>query len=262
MKRAERLSAILTLLAESGRVDVEDIVARLDVSPATARRDLDALDEQQLLTRTRGGAVTHSVAYDLPLRYKNQQNTGAKAAIARAASAMVPRGAIVALCGGTTSTAIADELMTRADVQEPSHDPGLTIVTNAVNIAMSLAARPQIKTVLTGGVLHPRSYEVVGSFAEVVLGGMNIEYAFIGANGIGEDGGASAHDEREASVNRMMASRAAHAILTVDSSKIGVRSFAAIGDSALFRTVITDAGLTDEHHAALLAWGYDVIIAG
>lgn len=261
MKRAERLSAILDLLAETGRIDVEDIVERLGVSPATARRDLDALDEQQLLSRTRGGAVAHSVAYDLPLRYKNQQNVSAKTAIARAACHMVPRGAIVGLCGGTTSTAIADELMTRADVQEPAPEPGLTVVTNAVNIAMALASRPQIKTVLTGGVLHPRSYEVVGSFAETVLEGMNLEYAFIGSNGIDADGGASAHDEREAAVNRIMAMRAAHAVLIVDSSKLGARSFATIGGPELFRTVITDCGATDDQVAALRAWGYEVIIA-
>ena len=54
MNRAERLSAVLDLLAESGQVEVDQIVERLDVSPATARRDLDALAEQQLLTRTRG----------------------------------------------------------------------------------------------------------------------------------------------------------------------------------------------------------------
>ena len=74
MNRAERLSAVLDLLAENGQVEVDQIVDRLDVSPATARRDLDALASQQLLTRTRGGAVAHSVAYDLPIRYKNQQH--------------------------------------------------------------------------------------------------------------------------------------------------------------------------------------------
>ncbi|HEU0183465.1 MAG TPA: DeoR/GlpR family DNA-binding transcription regulator, partial [Agromyces mariniharenae] len=163
MNRAERLSAVLDLLAEGGQVEVDQIVERLDVSPATARRDLDALAEQQLLTRTRGGAVAHSVAYDLPIRYKNQQNPEAKAAIARAASALVPRGAVIGLCGGTTATAIADALMSRADIMEPSHEPSLTVVTNAINIAMQLAMRPQIKTVVTGGVVHARSYELVGS---------------------------------------------------------------------------------------------------
>ena len=184
MNRAERLSAVLDLLAESGQVEVDQIVERLDVSPATARRDLDALAEQQLLTRTRGGAVAHSVAYDLPIRYKNQQNPEAKAAIARAASALVPRGAVIGLCGGTTATAIADALMSRADIMEPSPEPSLTVVTNAINIAMQLAMRPQIKTVVTGGVVHARSYELVGSYVDTVLGSITLDLAFIGVNGV------------------------------------------------------------------------------
>ena len=107
MNRADRLNAVLDLLAETGQVDVDDIVSQLAVSPATARRDLDTLAEQQLLTRTRGGAVGQSVAYDLPLRYQHEQNAAEKERIAQAASALSPRGAVVGLCGGTTSTAIA-----------------------------------------------------------------------------------------------------------------------------------------------------------
>ena len=70
MHRYERLSAMLDILGQRGKVDVEDLAAELDVSAATIRRDLDHLAEQQLLTRTRGGAVANNVAYDLPLRYK------------------------------------------------------------------------------------------------------------------------------------------------------------------------------------------------
>lgn len=261
MQRAERLTAILEIVARDGRVEVEQLIEQLGVSPATARRDLDALDEQLLLTRTRGGAVPHAVAYDLPLRYKNQQHVDEKSAIARAAAGMVARGSIVGLAGGTTSTAIADALMTRPDVVETADDPGLTVVTNAVNIAMQLAARPQIKTVLTGGVLHPRSYEVVGAFAETVLGGMNLDYAFISANGLDAIAGATAHDEREATTNALMAARAREAVLVVDSSKLGVRAFAAVGDHTLFTTVITDEGATAEQIAALEAVGYRIVIA-
>ena len=57
MNRTERLNAILNLLAEAGQVEVEDIVGRLAVSPATVRRDLDSLANERLLTRTRGGAT-------------------------------------------------------------------------------------------------------------------------------------------------------------------------------------------------------------
>jgi DeoR family transcriptional regulator of aga operon len=261
MNRAERLSAVLDLLAESGQVEVDQIVERLDVSPATARRDLDALAEQQLLTRTRGGAVAHSVAYDLPIRYKNQQNPEAKAAIARAASALVPRGAVIGLCGGTTATAIADALMSRADIMEPSPEPSLTVVTNAINIAMQLAMRPQIKTVVTGGVVHARSYELVGAYADAVLGSITLDLAFIGVNGVDATVGPTSHDEREAAVNALMASRAAHAVLVADASKIDKRAFAAIGHRRLFTTVITDAAATPEQRQRLTDSGFDVIVA-
>ena len=69
MEKTERLNAILDLLAARGRVQVDEIMAELNVSPATARRDLDALAAQRLLTRTRGGATMEAVAYDLPTRY-------------------------------------------------------------------------------------------------------------------------------------------------------------------------------------------------
>lgn len=261
MNRSERLSAVLELLGEAGQLEVEQIVERMGVSPATARRDLDALAEQQLLTRTRGGAVAHSVAYDLPIRYKNLQHREAKSAIASAASNLVPRGAVVGLCGGTTATAIADVLMSRGDIMEPSDEPGLTVVTNAVNIAVQLATRPRIKTVVTGGVVHPRSYELVGAYADSVLASVTLDVAFIGVNGLDPAVGATSHDEREAAVNSLMASRADRAVIVADSSKIGRRAFAAIGTSRLFSTVITDSAVTEEQRVELAEAGYEVIVA-
>ena len=78
MEKTERLNAILDLLAADGHVQVEDIVRELKVSPATARRDLDSLAAQRLLTRTRGGATMESVAYDLPTRYNRDDHTAQK----------------------------------------------------------------------------------------------------------------------------------------------------------------------------------------
>ncbi|QEO14195.1 DeoR/GlpR transcriptional regulator [Agromyces intestinalis] len=261
MNRAERLSAILDLLADEGQLEVDGLVAQLGISPATARRDLDALAEQQLLSRTRGGAVAHSVAYDLPIRYKRQQNADAKVAIARAASELIPRGSIIGLCGGTTATAIADALMARADLMEPAPEPNLTVVTNAINIAMQLAMRPQIKTVVTGGVVHARSYELVGAYADGVLEGVSLDLAFIGVNGIDPEFGPTSHDEREAAVNAQMAARATRAVVVADSSKIDKRAFAAIGRPRLFQTLITDDGVTDEQRVRLVEAGFEVVVA-
>lgn len=261
MNRAERLNAVLDLLAETGQIEVEDIVAKLDVSAATARRDLDALASQQLLTRTRGGAVGQSVAYDLPIRYKREQHAPEKLRIAQAASALVPRGSVVGLCGGTTSTAVATVLGSRPDLMEPSPHPNLTVVTNAINIAAQLVMRPQIKTVVTGGVVHARSYELVGPYSDVVLEKITMDIAFIGVNGIDPVIGATVHDEGEASVNSLMARRATRAVVVADSSKIGRKAFATLGGPTILTTLITDDGITAEQHAAFVEQGIEVIVA-
>jgi DeoR family transcriptional regulator, aga operon transcriptional repressor len=261
MNRAERLNAVLDLLAETGQIEVEDIVAKLDVSAVTARRDLDALASQQLLTRTRGGAVGQSVAYDLPIRYKREQHAPEKLRIAQAASALVPRGSVVGLCGGTTSTAVASVLGSRPDLMEPSPHPNLTVVTNAINIAAQLVMRPQIKTVVTGGVVHARSYELVGPYSDVVLERITMDIAFIGVNGIDPVVGPTVHDEGEASVNSLMARRATRAVVVADSSKIGRTAFATLGGPTIMTTLITDDGITADQRAAFVERGIEVIVA-
>ncbi|MDQ0643675.1 DeoR/GlpR family DNA-binding transcription regulator [Microbacterium murale] len=257
MKRAARLSAILDLLATQGEVTVDELVEQLDASPATARRDLDSLAEQRLLTRTHGGAVAQSVAYELPIRYKSHHRTDEKARIAQVARHLVAPGAVVGLSGGTTTTAIAAALAAREDTAQH----GLTIVTNAVNIAAQLATRPDIKVVVTGGVIHSRSYELVGPFVEQLLSGIQLDIAFIGVNGMDAGAGATTHDEREAAVNRMMAQRARRAVIVADSSKIGVSAFAFVGGPELFPTVITDAGITEANRTALESVGHSVLLA-
>lgn len=261
MNRAERLRTVLDLLAETGQIEVDDIVERLGVSPATARRDLDALASQQLLSRTRGGATGQSVAYDLPLRFKRGQHAEEKQAIALAASAIVPRGSVVGLCGGTTSTAVATALGARPDVAEPSPRPTLTVVTNAINIAAQLLMRPQIKVVMTGGVVQPRSYELVGPYTDSVLAQITLDFAFIGVNGLDPRLGPTVHDEHEAAVNALMARRAERAVLVADSSKIGRRALAAVAEPGTFDTLITDDGITTSQLSAFENAGLRVIVA-
>jgi len=260
MSRAQRLGAVLDLLAETGQVEVEDIVTTLNVSAATARRDLDALASQQMLTRTRGGAIGQSVAYDLPLRYKHDPHAQQKLRIAQAASALVPRGSVVGLSGGTTSTAIATALASRSDLLEPSPYPNLTVVTNAINIAAQLVIRPQIKIVVTGGVVHSRSYELVGPYTDAVLEKITMDVAFIAVDAIDPAIGPTVHDEGEASVNSLMARRATRAVFVADSSKMGRTAFATVSGPTSHTTLITDIGITDEQRAAFIEHGYEIIV--
>ena len=107
MTRAERLTALLERLVEQGRIDVEQSAHFFGVSAATIRRDLDHLADQQLLSRTHGGAVPNSTSYDLPLRYKSSNRAEAKTRIAERAVAMLWPGCTVAMNGGTTTVEIA-----------------------------------------------------------------------------------------------------------------------------------------------------------
>lgn len=258
MNRAARLTAILDLLAAQGEVSVEQLVDRFGASAATTRRDLDSLAERRLLTRTHGGAVAQSVAYELPIRYKSHLGTGAKEQIAALAASLVSPGDVVGLSGGTTTTAIATALAARDDLGAA----GLTVVTNAVNIAAQLAMRPEFKVVVTGGAIHPRSFELVGPFVAQLLAGIRLDIAFIGVNGISAAEGATTHDEGEAAVNRLMAERAERAVVVADSSKLGRATFAHVGGSELFPLVLTNAGVDAAQSAALADAGFEVRAAG
>ncbi|WP_066954928.1 DeoR/GlpR family DNA-binding transcription regulator [Streptomyces lushanensis] len=242
MNRHERHTTLLELLTERHQLEVDAVAAELGVSVATVRRDFDHLAEQRLLTRTRGGAIAHSVSYDLPLRYKAVRHASEKERIARAAAAMARRGMVIGLNGGTTTSEVARAIATRADLQGTPDDPAITIVTNALNIAHELAVRPHVKIVTTGGVAMPQSYELVGPLARHVLGEISLDIAFIGVDALDAESGARAHNEHEASINAQFAERAERLVVVADSSKLGVRAFARICPVEDIGTLITDAG--------------------
>ncbi|MGW7541845.1 DeoR/GlpR family DNA-binding transcription regulator [Streptomyces sp. NPDC054770] len=244
MSRDARWKALLELLVERGRLEVEEAAAELAVSAATIRRDLDQLAEQQMLVRTRGGAVVHGVSYELPLRYKTARQASEKQRIAKAVADLVAPGEAVGLTGGTTTTEVARALAVRGDLATGA--PALTIVTNALNIANELAVRPQFKIVVTGGVARPQSYELIGPLADGVLGQITLDVAVLGVVGFDVTHGAAAHDEAEAAVNRLLCERAARVIVAADSSKLGGRAFARICAAEVVDTLVTDTAAAPE----------------
>ncbi|MGW2823836.1 DeoR/GlpR family DNA-binding transcription regulator [Streptomyces sp. NPDC001443] len=238
MSRDARWKALLELLVERGRLDVEEAAADLDVSSATIRRDFDQLAEQQMLVRTRGGALVHGVSYELPLRYKTARHASEKQRVAKAVAELIAPGEAVGLTGGTTTTEVARALAVRGDLATGS--PALTVVTNALNIANELAVRPQFKIVVTGGVARAQSYELVGPLADGVLGQITLDVAVLGVVSFDVTHGAAAQDEAEAAVNRLLCERAERVIVAADSSKLGRRAFARICAAGSVDTLVTD----------------------
>src|SRR5436309_2380550 len=233
MRQTDRLSSILERLAADGSVAVGELASRLGASAATVRRDLQLLEEQRMLARTHGGAVARDVLYELPLRYKAARYQEEKKRIAAEAAARVSDGAVVGFTGGTTTTEVARRIVDRR---------GITVVTNALNIAGELAIRPDLKLVVTGGTARAESYELVGPVAEQAMERLNLDMAFVGVDGIAVEAGLTTHHEVEAHTNRSMIDRARHVVVVTDSSKLGRIAFAQICPIDRVDELITDDG--------------------
>ncbi|WP_432074570.1 DeoR/GlpR family DNA-binding transcription regulator [Streptomyces wuyuanensis] len=259
MSRDARWKALLELLVEQGRLDVEEAATALDVSAATIRRDFDQLAEQQMLVRTRGGAVVHGVSYELPLRYKASRHAAEKQRISAAVAELISPGEVVGFTGGTTTTEVARALAARPDLA--SGTPALTVVTNALNIANELAIRPQFKIVVTGGVARPQSFELIGPLADGVLGQITMDVAVLGVNAFDVVHGAAAHDEDEAAINRLLCERAQRVVVAADSTKLGARAFARICATEQVDTLVTDSAVSDGTAAAFTEAGVTVVRA-
>lgn len=246
MNRHERLSALLELVLTNEHVHIDEIVRTLGISAATARRDLDELAQQQLITRTRGGASPHGSSSDLPLRYKTTRQAEEKTRVAQAAAALVRPGDIVAMNGGTTTTEVAREIAIAPGLQSPSDGGHVVVVTNAVNIANELTVRPHLRVVVTGGVARALSYELTGALSTLILDKISIDTLFLGVDALSAAVGASAHNEDEAATNAAFVRHAHRVVVVCDSTKLTRTAFARICSIEDVALLITDTGADPE----------------
>jgi DeoR family transcriptional regulator, aga operon transcriptional repressor len=259
--RGQRWSSLLGLLAAHGRLSVSQVCAELDVSEATVRRDFRELAAQQLVTRTHGGVVATSVAYELPARYKSALADDDKERIARAAALLVAAGSVVGFNGGTTTSATARRLAARADLASSSQRPAITVVSNALNIASEMVLRPFIRCVSLGGVARPESYEQSGPLATMVLEQLWLDTLVLGVDALSATDGASCDHDGEAGINSLMVRRADRVIVVTTGDKVGKRSFSRICESSAIDVLVTDASAPGPELEALAALGVQIVIA-
>lgn len=263
MDKIARWNQLVEMLttARDGRLSINDVVEALNVSAATVRRDFDELADQQLLVRTRGGALANGISCDLPLRYKTARHPSEKHWIAAATAGLVADAQVVGMNGGTTTTEVARALGARSRLAGARREPALTLVTNALNIAHELTVYPRVKVVVIGGVARPQSYELIGPLATTLLEDMTLDVAIIGVDAIDAVTGATAHHEGEASINELMGRRARRVVVVADGSKVGQVAFARILHIDRVHVLVTDSTAPAEATRAIQAAGCQVLRA-
>ena len=237
----ERWEQIRLLLGQRRAVRLHELCGELGISPATARRDLEALEQRGELRRVHGGAVQVHNRLEEPLfDDKAQLDASEKRHIAQEALKFVEAGETVFLDGGSTVLELARLLVHRKD---------LTVVTNSIRAAQELASDGP-RLFLVGGELRRLSQTLVGPVTQSTLGEMNFDKAFMGTLGLTLKEGLTTTDPDEGFTKRLAMSRAGTVIVLVDSSKIGK-----IGLSCAGRLEDVDLLITDSNLDALFAQG-------
>ncbi|OII37419.1 DeoR family transcriptional regulator [Curtobacterium sp. MMLR14_010] len=213
--RQDRIVAIVD--GAPGLVRTASLAAALGTSEVTVRQDLAVLDREARVRRVHGGAVRPGVGSpERPFEETAVEHQAAKAAIGRAAAALVRSGECVVLDVGTTPAAVAEALVAREDLVD------VTIVTNSLTTALVLErAVPRFTVVVTGGTLRPLQHSLVAPFNGAVLPMIAADVVFLGGTGVDVEHGLTNVNLPETEAKRMLAATARRTVVVVDGSKFG-----------------------------------------
>jgi DeoR family transcriptional regulator of aga operon len=247
-----RAQLIMQELLRTGKISVGSLAKRLKVSAATIRRDLSEMEQRGLLRRSHGGAVPIQPLLYEPFRHtsyfheQERQRAAEKRRIALVASDLVNDGDILAIGAGTTATQVARSVCLHK---------GITVLTNAVNVAMELSHRDDLKVFVTGGHLSGDWFALVGPSAIQSASEMFVDKVFIGVDGIHIEHGLTTNYPDQATIHRAMMRQARQRIVVADHRKIGAIGTALIWPAEDIDMIITDKGASDEDIAPFVAKG-------
>jgi DeoR family transcriptional regulator, glycerol-3-phosphate regulon repressor len=247
-----RQAEILNIARASGRVMVEELARRFEVSAQTIRKDLNDLCERRSLTRVHGGAIIASGVENLAYEARRFVAADEKKAIGVAAASLIPNGCSLFINIGTTTEEVASALSSHED---------LLVITNNLNVAMLLYRHPRIEVVVAGGTVRRADGAVVGSTATQLIGQFKVDYAIIGASAIDEEGALLDFDYREVQVAQAIIANARSVMLVADSTKLRRSAPVRIAHMSQIQTFVTDQELPERLATICHGKGIEVVEA-
>lgn len=207
---AERRNKIAQILLRDGSIRASDMAEKFQVSTETIRKDIIYLEEAGIAEKNHGGAIARTNTLERPLTEKDFVNEDAKNQIALKVMQLVPDGATIILDAGSTTNAIAKQLLMRS---------GITIFTNSVSLVTILADSDNT-VYMTGGRIRKSSHAAVGGWSVQAIKTIHADFAFLGSDGFQGLDGPSTLSYEEAEFKRQCVLSAEKAYTVADSSKI------------------------------------------
>ncbi len=237
----ERQQLILDRLSRRGRVLAGDLAREFRTSEDTIRRDLREMAAAGQCRRVYGGALPLSPASG-SLAARRTQAPERKAALGRAAAALVRPGQVVFIDAGSTNAAIARALPAGL---------GAIIATNAPDIAADLVGRPGVELIVIGGRVDPRSGAALGARALRDADELRVDLAFLGACAVDGEAGVAAFDAEEAEFKRLIAERAKAVAAAVTTDKLGTAAPFAVAPASRLTHLVVEADAPESALAPL-----------
>ena len=249
-----RQSLLLDEVRSRGSLSVEALAEKFGVTLQTVRRDVQRLAEAGLVARFHGGVrVPSSTVENSAYRQRAALHAAEKARIARAVAARVPEGCSLILNIGTTTEAIARELMGRR---------GLRVITNNLNVAAILSHHPDCELIVAGGVVRPRDRGIVGEAAVDFIRQFKVDIGLIGISGLESDGTLRDFDYREVTVARAIVERSREVWLAADHSKFNRPAMVEVARFDRIDVLFTDAEPPEPFPALLAEAAVECVVAG
>jgi len=244
---------ILEIARTEGKVMVEDLAERFDVTVQTIRRDLTELANAGKLERVHGGAILPSGVTNIIYDERRRLNEDAKQAIARACAAAIADSSSVFLDIGTTTEAVAHELLDHSN---------LMVVTNNMNVANILLANKTCEIVVAGGSLRRSDNGLVGNLTARTIENFKFDTAILGCSALDEDGDLLDFDIQEVVVGQTLLKRSREVFLVADHSKFHRSAPVRIGSLRDIDRIFTDLPLPGALAESCRSWGTDMVVTG
>ena len=246
-----RQKEILEFARKEGKVTVDGLAAHYDVSVQTIRRDLSDLAETGRLERVHGGAVVPSGLVNIIYAERSRMNEAGKKTIAEKCAHAIPDGASVFMNIGTSTEAVARELLDREN---------LLVVTNNLNIANILAINHSCQIILAGGVLRREDGGIVGGLTAEMVKQFKFDYSVLGCSAIDVDGDLQDFDDQEVMVSKSAIQRSRKVMVVADQLKFERKAPLTICSLADVTVLFTDFTLPEQLLENCAAWETDVVM--